>query len=211
MHILCLLNLGSYLPVGDENLLYYREKQMWKHLASNVFKGLFLLGTGTMLTATLSAVPELTTLGSGSAVAAEVQGPMPMLGPEENPFAASGSFTEPAKGVLTSAFGSRWGRQHTGIDIGGDAGSDILASDSGRVVYAGWVDGYGNYVVVDHENGFQTAYAHCDSLVVSEGECVTQGQKIAYMGSTGNSTGPHLHFEVKKDGQYQDPLDYVLY
>ena len=140
---------------------------------------------------------------------------LPVAGPPVpepvDPTAANGSFTEPAQGVLTSGYGARWGRTHTGIDIGGDDGSDILAADGGLITLAGWVSGYGNYVVIDHENGYQTAYGHCSELLVAEGERVAQGQRIARMGSTGNSTGPHLHFEVKVDGEYQNPLDYVLY
>ena len=120
-------------------------------------------------------------------------------------------FAEPAEGVLTSSFGIRNGKNHTGIDIGGSSGSDICASVSGTVSYAGWLGGYGNYIVIDHENGLQTAYGHCSSILVSEGERVKQGQKIAYMGSTGNSTGPHLHFEIKQNNEYLNPLDYVMY
>lgn len=120
-------------------------------------------------------------------------------------------FINPAHGVLTSEYGERWGRKHTGIDIGGNEGSDIVAAGGGKVVFAGWVTGYGYYTVIDHENGFQTAYAHCSELLVSSGERVLKGQKIAFMGNTGNSTGTHLHFEVKSDGEYCNPLDYVVY
>ena len=187
---------------------YYRKTYLWKKFAFNIFKGLFLLGTGTALVAMLGDGTEFP-VGSGyeMVAAAETQGPLPVFGPKD----VSVFFIEPTEGVLTSAFGSRWGRVHNGIDIGGEDGTEILAADSGRVVYAGWLDGYGNCVTIDHENGFETAYAHCSELVISEGEYVAQGQKIAHMGSTGNSTGPHLHFEVKKDGEYLDPLNYVLY
>ena len=147
--------------------------------------------------------------------AGAAQEDLPVAGPPApepvDPTVACGSITEPAQGVLTSGYGARWGRTHTGIDIGGDDGSDILAADGGLVTLADWVSGYGIYVVVDHENGYQTAYGHCSELLVTEGERVAQGQNIARMGSTGNSTGPHLHFEVKADVEYQNPLDYVLY
>ena len=189
-------------------MLYYRKTYLWKNLASNILKGIFLFGTGTALVSMFGMVKEIPT-GSGyeMVVAAEPQGPLPVFGPKD----VSTFFVKPTEGVLTSEFGSRWGREHHGIDIGGEDGEKILAADSGRVVYAGWVEGYGNYLSIDHENGFETAYAHCSKLAVSEGEYVTQGQQIACMGSTGNSTGPHLHFEVKKDGEYLDPLRYVLY
>lgn len=120
-------------------------------------------------------------------------------------------FINPTLGVLTSNFGSRWGRQHHGIDIGGDSGTEIYAALSGDVIFAGTADGYGNYVKLKHDNGYETAYGHCKSLVVKEGQYVEKGQLIAYMGSTGNSTGPHLHFEVKINGEFVNPLEYVVY
>ncbi len=121
------------------------------------------------------------------------------------------SFIEPAVGVLTSPYGTRWGRLHEGIDIGGEHGSEILAADTGVVKLSQWVDGYGNYIEIEHNNGFTTAYGHCDELLVSEGDSVLKGQSIATMGNTGNSTGPHLHFEVLHHGKPQNPLDYVIY
>lgn len=120
-------------------------------------------------------------------------------------------FINPTLGVLTSNFGSRWGRQHHGIDIGGDSGTEIYAALSGNVIFAGTAGGYGNYIKLKHDNGYETAYGHCKSLVVKEGQYVEKGQLIAYMGSTGNSTGPHLHFEVKIDGEFVNPLEYVVY
>lgn len=124
---------------------------------------------------------------------------------------ADGGFINPTEGVLTSSFGERQGRSHNGIDIGADMNTEIYAADSGAVSYAGWMNGYGNYVVIDHGNGFETAYAHCNSISVSTGDTVTKGQVIAHIGSTGNSTGPHLHFEVKENGDFLNPLDYVIY
>ncbi len=121
------------------------------------------------------------------------------------------SFVEPAIGVLTSPYGQRWGKTHEGIDIGGEIGTDILAADSGTVLLSRWVDGYGNYIELEHKNGYKTIYGHCDSLLVDEGDIVSRGQKIATMGNTGNSTGPHLHFEVILNGEPQNPLDYVIY
>lgn len=120
-------------------------------------------------------------------------------------------FIRPAGGSLSSTFGTRWGRNHNGIDIAGSYGSSIKAAASGKVTYAGWMSGYGNYVIVDHGNGYQTAYGHCSTICVSKGQSVKQGQEIAKMGSTGRSTGTHLHFEIKKNGVYQNPLNYVSY
>lgn len=124
---------------------------------------------------------------------------------------ASQGFVNPTVGVLTSAFGKRWGRNHNGIDIGADMNTEIYAAASGIVTYAGEMDGYGNYVVIDHENGFETAYAHCNTILVSVNKSVKKGEIIAYVGSTGNSTGPHLHFEVRLSGEHLNPLDYVVY
>ncbi|MBO4941704.1 MAG: peptidoglycan DD-metalloendopeptidase family protein [Clostridia bacterium] len=123
----------------------------------------------------------------------------------------SGTFISPTFGTLSSRYGGRWGRQHTGIDIAGSYNSAIKAADGGKVTYAGWMSGYGNYVVIDHENGYQTGYGHCASLLVSEGDRVAKGEIIAKMGNTGRSTGTHLHFEVKKNGEFVNPLKYVGY
>lgn len=127
---------------------------------------------------------------------------------------ATGSFIWPLPYThnITSTYGARWGTIHGGIDISDSNvyGQEIVASDSGMVVFAGDCnDGYGYYVIIDHGNGYQTYYAHCSSLVVSTGQAVAQGQTIAYVGSTGDSTGPHLHFEIRIDGERTDPLNYV--
>ncbi len=127
------------------------------------------------------------------------------------PTTGSGTFIRPSYGTLTSRYGSRWGRSHNGIDIGGSYNSPIKAADGGVVTYSGWMSGYGNYVIIDHENGYQTAYGHCASLTVNVGDRVAKGDVVAKMGNTGRSTGTHLHFEVRKDGKYVDPLKYVGY
>lgn len=121
------------------------------------------------------------------------------------------NFINPTEGVLTSDYGMRDGRSHNGVDIGADAGTEICAADGGEVTYAGNMSGYGKYIVIDHHNGYETAYAHCSDLLVEVGENVSRGQIIAHMGSTGNSSGPHLHFEVKHCGEFCDPLDFVVY
>jgi len=115
----------------------------------------------------------------------------------------------PVQGVLTSPFGMRWGRMHEGIDIGASIGTPIYAAASGTVVYAGWEGGYGNLTVIDHGGGLATAYGHQSRLGVSNGQVVTRGQVIGYVGSTGHSTGPHLHFEVRVNGVPNDPLNYL--
>ncbi|UOQ49598.1 M23 family metallopeptidase [Gracilibacillus caseinilyticus] len=125
------------------------------------------------------------------------------------PSRGSGKFQWPAVGgVITSHVGHRWGSYHKGIDISGVSNRSILAADNGTVVSAGMTSGgYGNKIVIDHNNGYKTIYAHLNSISVSAGQTVEQGQKIGVMGSTGRSTGLHLHFEVYKDGSLVNPED----
>ena len=113
---------------------------------------------------------------------------------------------------ITSYMEWRWGRMHNGIDIAGgdDYGQPFIASDGGTVIWSGNDGGgYGNYVMIDHGNGYVTVYGHASELACSTGDYVSQGQTIGYVGSTGNSTGPHLHFEIRLNGDYQNPLNYV--
>ena len=107
----------------------------------------------------------------------------------------------PARGVLTSGYGWRWGRMHKGIDLANSVGTAIVASQQGRVTFAGWSDGgYGYLVEITHGDGSRSLYAHQSRILVREGEEVLQGQQIGEMGSTGRSTGPHLHFEIHSPG-----------
>jgi murein DD-endopeptidase MepM/ murein hydrolase activator NlpD len=115
----------------------------------------------------------------------------------------------PVSAPITSPFGWRWGRMHEGIDLGAAYGAPIAAAAAGTVIYAAWLGGYGNLTVIDHGGGLATAYGHQSGIAVSTGEQVAQGQTIGYVGSTGHSTGPHLHFEVRVNGQAVDPLGYL--
>jgi murein DD-endopeptidase MepM/ murein hydrolase activator NlpD len=115
----------------------------------------------------------------------------------------------PVNGPVVSPFGYRWGRLHAGIDIAVPYGTPIHAAAAGTVVIAGWVGGYGNYTCIDHGGGMATCYAHQSSFAVSTGASVGQGQVIGYVGSTGHSFGPHLHFEVRINGNPVDPLGYL--
>jgi murein DD-endopeptidase MepM/ murein hydrolase activator NlpD len=115
----------------------------------------------------------------------------------------------PVSGPVTSGFGWRWGRIHEGIDIAVPTGTPVAAAAAGRVIYGGWLGGYGNLVVIDHGGGLATAYGHNSSIVAGTGASVSQGQVVAYSGSTGNSTGPHVHFEVRVNGSPVDPLGYL--
>ncbi len=120
----------------------------------------------------------------------------------------------PAANNISSLFEYRWGSFHSGIDIAdiGISGVDIVASDTGVVTYSDWDDsGYGYMVIIDHGNGYSSMYAHCDSLYVNEGDTVKQGDAIAAVGSTGYSTGDHLHFEIWENGTAVNPCEYMNY
>jgi len=127
----------------------------------------------------------------------------------------NGRMVFPANGAITSNFGWRvhpilgYQRFHAGIDFGADSGSPIYAADSGSVIFAGWYGGYGNTVIIDHGSGITTLYGHASKLYVTEGQNVQRGQTIAAVGSTGLSTGPHLHFEVRKQGEPVNPAPYL--
>jgi murein DD-endopeptidase MepM/ murein hydrolase activator NlpD len=121
----------------------------------------------------------------------------------------SGRLIWPVNGSFTSPFGMRWGRLHAGIDIAAPTGTPIRAADSGGVAIAGSVGGYGNYTCINHGGGFSTCYGHQSSIGISVGQAVRQGQVIGAVGSTGHSTGPHLHFETRVNGSPVDPMGYL--
>lgn len=126
-------------------------------------------------------------------------------------------FLRPISGRITSYYGYRVNpvtgqyKLHKGIDYAGNYGDPIKASKSGVVEYSGWISGYGNTIILGHGNGVQTLYPHAQTLNVSYGDTVSQGDVIATVGSTGNSTGPHLHFEIRINGEAVDPLNYIPY
>ncbi|MCA9797920.1 MAG: M23 family metallopeptidase [Cyanobacteria bacterium HKST-UBA04] len=122
---------------------------------------------------------------------------------------SSNTLLWPTQGRISSPYGWRWGRMHTGTDIAADMGSPIRAAQDGFVTYAGWKGGYGNFIVVYHPNGFKTRYGHCSELLVHPGQLVRAGQVIGLVGSTGHSTGPHLHYEVMlPNGNHRDPQSF---
>ena len=124
---------------------------------------------------------------------------------------APGKIGWPTSGVVTSYFGPRWGGMHEGVDIGGSMGQPVYAAEAGQVVQvnAGYGGGYGNYIVIYHGGGLSTLYAHLSGIKVNNGQVVSRGQLIGYVGSTGYSTGPHLHFEVRVNGAPKNPLGYI--
>ena len=127
-----------------------------------------------------------------------------------------GKLNKPASGTYTSMYGPRThpvtgqkGKMHTGVDIAAPTGTSIVAAEAGTVSVSGYDSGYGNYIVVNHGGGLSTLYAHCSARLVSVGAKVTRGQLIAKMGSTGLSTGSHLHFEVRINNAHTNPLPYI--
>jgi murein DD-endopeptidase MepM/ murein hydrolase activator NlpD len=141
-----------------------------------------------------------------SAVLARLQGSSGTAGPVRQ---GSGALIWPVNGAISSGFGMRWGRLHAGVDIPVPVGTGIRAAAGGRVAIAGWVGGYGNYTCIQHAGSLSTCYGHQSSLGVSVGQSVSQGQVIGSSGNTGNSTGPHLHFETRVNGNPVDPLGYL--
>lgn len=128
------------------------------------------------------------------------------LTPDAGSVSATGSFVWPSYGRMTQGY--RW--YHKGIDIANKSGGGVLAADAGRVVTAGWVSsGYGYHVIIDHGNGFQTLYAHMSRISVVVGQSVARGSTVGSMGSTGRSTGVHLHFEIIRNGERVAPLSYL--
>jgi murein DD-endopeptidase MepM/ murein hydrolase activator NlpD len=123
--------------------------------------------------------------------------------------AGSGRFIWPVNGSFTSPFGMRWGRLHAGIDLAAPTGTAIRAADTGQVALAGPYGGYGNYTCIRHTRTLTTCYGHQSRILVGVGDVVTQGQVIGAVGSTGHSTGPHLHFEVRISGKPVDPMGYL--
>lgn len=121
---------------------------------------------------------------------------------------------KPVSGIITSRYGQREGSSivssnHKGIDIGASYGTTIVAAADGEVTYSGWMGGYGNLIIITHDNGITTYYGHCSKLYANVGDVVKAGDKIAAVGSTGNSTGNHLHFEIRKNGEQINPQKYI--
>ena len=179
--------------IARENALAGTRADRREHLASvQQQKEEYLHEVNSLLAVSASLASRIQTSQSSSTVVQSASG-----------------FVWPASGPVTSGFGWRWGRMHEGIDIAVPTGTPVVASASGQVIVAGWMGGYGNLVVIDHGGGIATAYGHNSSFAVGAGSTVSQGQTIAYAGSTGNSTGPHLHFEVRVNGSPVDPLGYL--
>jgi murein DD-endopeptidase MepM/ murein hydrolase activator NlpD len=146
---------------------------------------------------------------AAAARARAARGRSPFAGHRTSDGVSTAGFIWPVQGVITSGFGYRWGRMHTGIDIAAPSGTPIKAAKEGEVLYADWMGGYGQLVAVDHGDSVVTLYAHQSRMAVAEGQEVSQGQTVGYVGTTGHSTGNHLHFEVRIDAHPRDPRPYL--
>ncbi|MCR3921519.1 MAG: M23 family metallopeptidase [Firmicutes bacterium] len=122
---------------------------------------------------------------------------------------SSGIFVWPTKGYISSGYGPRWGKFHYGLDIAANTGTPIVAVASGTVTDAGWRQGYGYMVRIEHSSGWVSVYGHSSKLYVKAGQYVQGGQQIAAIGQTGNATGPHVHLELIKNGKHQNPLNHL--
>lgn len=155
------------------------------------------LAAASARVASVAATPSATPAEAQS----EAQSPTPST--------PTGGFAWPLRGTVVSPYGQRWGRLHSGVDIAAPAGTSIVASAAGTVVFSGTMSGYGLLVVVQHGGGISTAYAHNSANLVSVGQSVAQGQAIASVGCTGHCSGDHVHFEVRSGGAAVDPMGYL--
>ncbi|PIQ70344.1 hypothetical protein COS55_03315 [Candidatus Shapirobacteria bacterium CG03_land_8_20_14_0_80_40_19] len=160
----------------------------------------FALAVGQVLIVPDGTMPKVELWSPGQAYIAQRT-------PDAGTVVASGAFVWPTSGTISQRY--TW--YHKGIDIANRAGTPVLAADAGKIIIAGWPDniGYGNRVFIDHGNGFVTVYAHLSRVDVTVGQTVTRGNVVGLIGSTGRSTGPHLHFEIRASGKAQDPLAYL--
>lgn len=136
--------------------------------------------------------------------------PVPSSGAPSSSATSSAGYGWPLCAQVTSEYGPRWGRTHRGIDLGAGSGTPFAATKSGTVIFAGWQGGYGRLVLIDHGDGVVTASAHLSSIAVGVGQSVQRGQTVGRVGSTGNSTGPHLHLEFRVGGRAVNPRQYLI-
>lgn len=221
---LVISNAVSYLTVVVTQMEYYvadvpyeieyvDDNTMWQGDTRVISKGVF----GTADTSALVTYQGATEISREIVTETILTQPVTQVearGTLERPsWAPTGTFRWPTSGRITSPFGYRYifGSRsfHGGIDIANGTGTNIYAADGGVVNYAGWMSGYGYLVRIDHQNGYTTYYGHCSKLLVSVGDKVHKGQHIAEMGNTGRSTGPHLHFEVRLNGERKNPMNYL--
>ena len=213
-----LMNSGRIHVVNHDAQVYFEtiEYQTQTQEDSSMYQGSqVVLQEGIVGEKMISAVEEsVNGVIVGTTLLSEVVTQEPVdeivkVGTKAVPNQGSGSFIMPTAGRLTSGYGGRWGRMHNGLDLAAPSGTPIYASDAGVVICAEYKGSYGNLVKIDHKNGYVTYYAHCSELLVNVGDAVAQGQLIAKVGNTGNSTGAHCHFEIQLNGEPQNPMNYI--
>ena len=222
--VLVISNAVPYLTIVATQMEYYQadipyeieyvdDNTMWEGDTKVISKGEY--GTSDVVAkVTYQGVEEIERIIESETVLVEPVTEIQARGTLERPsWAPTGTFRWPTSGSLTSDYGYRYifggSDFHGGIDIANKKGTNIYAADGGIVTYAGWMSSYGYLIIIDHQNGYTTYYGHNSELLVSEGDKVYKGEHIAEMGATGRVTGTHCHFEVRYNGERQDPLDYL--
>ena len=222
--VLVISNAVPYLTVVATQMEYYQadipyeieyvdDNTMWEGDTKVLSKGVY--GTADVVAqVTYQGVEEIERIIESETVLTEPVTEIQTRGTLERPsWAPTGTFGWPTSGSITSDYGYRYifggSDFHGGIDIANKKGTNIYAADGGVVTHAGWMSSYGYLIIIDHQNGYTTYYGHNSELLVSEGDKVYKGQHIAEMGATGRVTGTHCHFEVRYNGERQDPMDYL--
>ena len=222
--VLVISNAVPYLTVVATQMEYYQadipyeieyvdDNTMWEGDTKVLSKGVY--GTADVVAqVTYQGVEEIERIIESETVLTEPVTEIQARGTLERPsWAPTGTFGWPTSGSITSDYGYRYifggSDFHGGIDIANKKGTNIYAADGGVVTHAGWMSSYGYLIIIDHQNGYTTYYGHNSELLVSEGDKVYKGEHIAEMGATGRVTGTHCHFEVRYNGERQDPMDYL--
>ena len=222
--VLVISNAVPYLTIVATQMEYYQaqipyeieyvdDNTMWEGDTKVISKGEY--GTSDVVAkVTYQGVEEIERIIESETVLVEPVTEVQARGTLERPsWAPTGTFGWPTSGSITSDYGYRYifggSDFHGGIDIANKKGTNIYAADGGVVTHAGWMSSYGYLIIIDHQNGYTTYYGHNSELLVSEGDKVYKGEHIAEMGATGRVTGTHCHFEVRYNGERQDPMDYL--
>ena len=222
--VLVISNAVPYLTVVATQMEYYvadipydveyvDDPTMWQGDTKVISKGVYGMAD-TVARVTYEGAMELERVIESQEMITEPVTEVQARGTKERPsWAPTGTFRKPTNGSITSPYGYRtiFGSRsfHGGIDIANKKGTNIYAADGGIVTHAGWMGTYGYLIIIDHQNGYTTYYAHCSKLLVKVGAKVHKGEHIAEMGSTGRSTGSHLHFEIRYKGDRKNPANYI--
>ena len=198
-----LLSIGQEILIPTENDACYQV--MGQESLSEVAE---LYGVDPMEIALANDIWDMEALPVGASLTIPNISPILSVNSLITSRSAASFFLHPVEGVISSGYGYRHGEFHTGLDIAVPTGTAVKAAMAGTVLSAGWDGNYGYAVVIDHHNGYKTRYAHNSAVQVQAGQRVQRGQTVAISGSTGRSTGPHVHWEIIKDGQTQDPRQF---